>query len=231
MIIGGIQKLSLVDFPGKVSTILFTKGCVFRCAYCHNPDLVLPSGTQGIPEKEWWNHLKKRRGFIDGVVVSGGEPTLHKDLPEFVRRIKEMGYAIKLDTNGVTPDMVKRMLDDRLIDYFAMDIKHRWEKYQLIANVKEEKRSILTRCKETFDIIRNSGIPYEWRSTLLPGVHTEEDVIAIASGFRSGERYYLQKMNYRVTLNAHIDRSKVLDVDGLTERLRSKFPSLHVECR
>ncbi len=231
MIIGGIQRLSLVDFPGKVATILFTKGCVFRCPYCHNPDLVIPRDTSGIPEEEWWKHLRKRQGFIDGVVVSGGEPTLHKDLPEFIRRIKDMGYAVKLDTNGVTPDMIEHMLARKLIDYFAMDIKHRWEKYQSIANVKEEKRDILSRCRETFDLIRDSGVPYEWRSTLLPGIHTEEDVIAMASGFRPGERYFLQKVNYRVTLDAKIDRSKVLDVEGVTERLRLMFPSLLVDHR
>ncbi len=231
MIIGGIQKLTLVDFPGRVATIVFTKGCVFRCPYCHNPDLVVPKDYSGIPEEEWWEHLRRRQEFIDGVVVSGGEPTLHEDLPEFIAKIKDMGFAVKLDTNGITPRMLARMFDNHLIDYVAMDIKHQWRNYQTIANIKEEKQSMLSRCKEAFDMIRASGVPYEWRTTLLPGVHTEEDVVAIAEGFLPGEQYYLQTMNYRVTLKKDLDQTKALDVVGIAKRLKMRFPQLLIDCR
>ena len=231
MIIGGIQKLSLIDYPGKVATIVFTKGCIFRCPYCHNPDLVTPKDYKGIPEGEWWEHLEKRKKFIDGVVVTGGEPTLHPDLPEFIRKVKRYGYLVKLDTNGITPGMVRDMIKEKLIDYFAMDIKHTWDNYQLIANVKPERVENLKKCHETFDIIRNSGVPYEWRTTVLPGVHTEDDFVKMAESFIPGEQYYLQAINYKVTLSKDLNRSVTLDVGKIAERLRKTYPELLVNTR
>lgn len=234
MILGGFQPLSLIDFPGKVASIVFTQGCLFRCPFCHNPKLI--PKTQGATdkqlqiEKEFWEHLTRRKGFIDGVVVTGGEPTLHADLPEFLSRVKALGYLVKLDTNGIMPSMVRELLRQKLVDYFAMDIKDTWERYQGIANIAPEQEAMLANCKETFEIIRASGVPYEWRTTVLPGVHTEESFVAIARGLCPGERYYLQDINYAVTLRK-LDSSQRLDVAGIAERLRREFPELLVDVR
>ncbi len=230
MILGGYQKLSLIDFPGKVATIVFTKGCLFRCPFCHNPELVESLNGDALDEKEWWDHLESRRGFIDGVVITGGEPTLHKDLPDFIRRIKSMGYAVKLDTNGITPDMVSDLINERLVDYFAMDLKDTWPNYQRIANLPKGKEGLVENCRRSFDLIRNSGIAYEWRTTVLPGVHTEDDLVAVAENLIPGERYYLQDINYAVTLRK-LDPTKHLDVNGVAKRIRVRYPELLVDVR
>lgn len=139
MILGGFQPLSLIDYPGKVATIVFTQGCLFRCSFCHNPKLIaeakMETDKQLRTTEEFWAHLERRKNFIDGVVVTGGEPTIHADLPEFLARIKSLGYLIKLDTNGIMPEMIRDLLDRKLVDYFAMDIKDTWKRYQGIANI------------------------------------------------------------------------------------------------
>lgn len=231
MIIGGFQKLSLIDFPGHIASIIFTKGCVFRCPYCHNPELVVYKDKSGIDEKEFWEHLKKRRGFIEGVCITGGEPTLHKDLPEFIEKIKNMGFLVKLDTNGITPEMVRGLIEKKMIDYFAMDIKHTWDKYQSIANVAKEKEPILSRVRETFDLIRNSGVSYEWRTTVLPGVHTASDFMKIAGYFRPGEKYFIQDISYIKNLDPNLDKTKKINVSELAEHLRVNFPELVIGTR
>lgn len=234
MILGGFQPLSLVDYPGKVASIVFTQGCLFRCPFCHNPKLIAeaktPNAEQLETEKQFWEHLHRRTGFIDGVVVTGGEPTIHPDLPEFLARIKSLGYLVKLDTNGITPSMVRELLERKLVDYFAMDLKDSWERYQGVANIATQKEVLLEKCKETFGLIRASGIPYEWRTTVLPGVHTEESFVAIARNLCPGERYYLQDINYAITLRK-LDASKHLDVPGIANRLREEFPELLVDVR
>lgn len=231
MILGGFQKLSLVDFPGKVAAIAFTKGCLFRCAYCHNPDLVVYKDKEGIDEKPFWDHLEKRKNFLDGVVVTGGEPTLHKDLPDFIRRIKSLGYAVKLDTNGVTPSMVRELVAEKLVDYFAMDIKHTWERYNEVAQVTPGKEAVLERCRETFALIRNSGIDYEWRTTVFPAVHDEESFFTIAGYMNPGEKYYLQEISYKKNLSESIDKSKSIDVPKLAKLLSERYPGVDIAVR
>jgi len=230
MILGGFQKLTLVDFPGTVASIVFTKGCLFRCPFCHNPELVEPKNRENPYEESWWKHLEEKKGFIDGVVVTGGEPTIHKDLPDFIRRIKQMGYKVKLDTNGVSPDMVTSMLADGLIDYIAMDLKDTWGEYQRIANITEKRVGLLENCRKTFNIIRASGVPYEWRTTILPGVHTEEDLVDIAKELIPGERYYIQDINYAVTLR-NLKKDTSLSVPSIVKRLTTEFPELLIEGR
>jgi pyruvate formate lyase activating enzyme len=234
MIVAGFQPLSLIDYPGKIASIVFTQGCLFRCPFCHNPKLIAKknesSEEEQSAEKEFWEHLERRKGFIDGVVVTGGEPTLHADLPEFLARIKSMGYLVKLDTNGIMPEMVREILSRKLVDYFAMDLKDVWGRYQRIANIAPGKEAMLKNCEETFGLIRNSGIPYEWRTTVLPGVHTEESFVGIAEQLLPGEKYFLQDINYAVTLRK-LDNTKRLDVPAIAERLQRKFPELVVDVR
>ncbi|MFZ2151700.1 MAG: anaerobic ribonucleoside-triphosphate reductase activating protein [Minisyncoccia bacterium] len=231
MLVGGLQKLTLVDFPGKVAAIVFTKGCLFRCPYCHNPDLVLPGRGVELPMVDVKDFLELRKGFLDGICISGGEPTLHKDLPEFIAYIKELGYAVKLDTNGVTPQMVRKLIDKKLVDYFAMDLKTTWQKYQAIANLAPGKEMFIENCKETFKIIQESSVPHEWRTTVLPGIHTEEDFIEIASWLLPGEQYFIQDINYAVTLDPSLDKTKRIDVAKLAVTLQGLYPQLHIATR
>jgi len=189
MNIGGWQKLSLVDFPGKIATIVFTNGCVFRCSFCYNPDLVVGPFPARIPEEEFFAFLEKRKGKIEGVVITGGEPTVQADLVDFMRKIKAMGFAIKLDTCGYISDRVKEALASGAVDYVAMDIKAPLEKYSLVTNIPVETDRIL----ESIRLIIDSGIPHEFRSTLVEGIHEPDDIIKRAQLIEGADAYYLQR--------------------------------------
>lgn len=183
MIIGGLQKTSLLDFPDKISAIVFTAGCNFRCGYCHNPELI----NSIAPVQNVFEFLKTRVGRLDGVVITGGEPCLQKDLPEFIKKIKSLGFAVKLDTNGSFPEMLAKVLPD--IDYIAMDIKAPLEKYQEITGwhgcIDDIARSIQR--------IMNSGVDYEFRTTVVQGQLEFDDFQQIGKLLNGAKRYYLQK--------------------------------------
>lgn len=187
MKICGIQKVSLVDYNEHISTTIFTSGCNFSCPFCHNAGLVKGNEPE-IPEKEILNYLTKRKSVLDAVVISGGEPTLHKDLPIFISKIKELGYLIKLDTNGTNIEMLKYLIDNKLIDYVAMDIKNSLDKYNLTIG-----KDYNFNHKEVIEYIMTCGIDYEFRTTLIDGHHSESDVIKIGKLIKGAKRYYLQK--------------------------------------
>ena len=187
-VIGGIQKTSLLDYPDKISAIVFTQGCNFRCGYCHNPQLL--KSENGIYDVDaFFDFLKKRQGKLDGVVVTGGEATLQPDLKLFIQKIKELGFLVKLDTNGTNPEILKELIDEKLIDYVAMDIKAPLEKYQHVTNSKIDTSKI----EESIKIIMNSDIDYEFRTTILPSQIKIEDFDSIAKLIKGAKRYYLQK--------------------------------------
>ena len=191
MRIGGFQKLTLIDFPGKIATTVFTVGCSFRCPFCHNPELVISSQflVQGKQEEEFFSHLAKRKGKLEGVCITGGEPTIQKNIVEFVKKIKAMGFAVKLDTNGTRPDVLKKLLDLKLLDFVAMDIKNQFKKYDKTTGVKGDKKRI----KLSVDLIMNSRLPYEFRTTVVPGIHEEKDFLEIAKWIGGARSYYLQE--------------------------------------
>ena len=190
MLIGGLQKTSLQDYPGKISAIIFSLGCNFRCPFCYNPELVTRINKKNIfKQKEIFNFLNKRKKNIDAVVITGGEPTQHPGLPKFIKKIKDMGYLIKLDTNGSHPKIVKELVDKKLVDYIAMDIKAPLSKYAKVVNQKVKKRHI----KKSINIIIKSGLPYEFRSTLLPHLHSQKDLIKMSKLIKGAEKYFLQK--------------------------------------
>ena len=165
MRIGGIQKISLIDFPGKVSTVIFTQGCNFRCEFCHNPSLVLPEMfNHVIDDGEVLSFLESRKGLIDGVVLSGGEPTIQADLCQFIEKTKKMGFLIKLDTNGTNPDVLSDLYSKNLLDYVAMDIKHTLGKYSTIVG----KNTDIQKIQQSISIIMNSGVDYEFRTNFTP---------------------------------------------------------------
>lgn len=187
MKIAGIQKLSMVDFDGHLSATIFTSGCNFACPFCHNSTLI---GTESelVSEDEVLDFLYKRKNMLDAVCISGGEPTLQKDLPKFIEKIKKMGYLIKLDTNGTNLLMLKYLVENKLIDYVAMDIKNSFENYSKTIGVDNK-----TNIKATIDYIMSCGIDYEFRTTLVKNYHTVEDIKSIAENIGGANKYFLQK--------------------------------------
>jgi len=198
MRIGGFQKLSLVDYPGRLCAIIWTIGCDLRCKFCYDPELVLPEKireTKEVPKDYIFNYLNKRRGFLDAVEITGGEPTLHGDLPEFIEEIKEMGYLVKLDTNGTNPSMLQYLMDKGLIDYVAMDIKTKltFEKYKgIVGNGLTQE--MFENIKSSIKLLLDSKIDYEFRTTLVKDFHSKEDIIEVCKNIRGARVYYLQKL-------------------------------------
>ncbi len=191
----GLNKTTLLDYPGHVAATLFVGGCNFRCPYCHNRDIVLQSKSlTPFEEKEILTFLSKRRKILSGVCITGGEPTLYSDLPDLLRRIKELGYLVKLDTNGTNPRMLQNLLDARLIDYCAMDIKNAPEKYNVTVGL--EKGSIklnLTAIDESVQVLMHQPlVPYEFRTTVVKELHNEADMAAISQWIAGADAYFLQ---------------------------------------
>ena len=189
MRIGGRIKFTLIDYPGRVAAVVFTQGCNFRCRFCHNPELVYPHLIQeSMPEEEVLAFLRRRRGALEGVVVTGGEPTLQTDLLDFLAKVKALGYFIKLDTNGSKPEVVKAAIERKLVDFIAMDLKAPFSKYSLITGVEFEQHTL----QESMDLIRQSGLPYEFRTTYDKEVLTDADIDAISDSVQ-GQHYRVQE--------------------------------------
>ncbi|HOV70033.1 MAG TPA: anaerobic ribonucleoside-triphosphate reductase activating protein [Clostridia bacterium] len=187
MKIGGIQKSSLIDYPEHISAVIFTVGCNMNCFYCHNKRLLRAFDPEElILEEEVLKFLKKRQGLLDGVVISGGEPTLYSDLPDFIQKVKQLGYDVKLDTNGANPDMIKKVIDK--IDFIAMDIKAPFERYEEFCGV----RDMPERIKKSIEIIVSSGKPYQFRTTMAPGLE-RKDAEIIKTYIPDTSRYVEQK--------------------------------------
>ena len=188
----GLQKLTLLDFPEHVACTVFTAGCNLRCPFCHNALLVTDiQEGDAIPEDEFFSFLEKRKGLLEGVAVTGGEPLMQPDLADFLRRVKAMGFAVKLDTNGTLPGRLAPLLSEGLVDYAAMDVKNTPEKYAATVGLP---RFDVGPVRESMALLRGSGIPYEYRTTLVREFHTEEDVAALAEWLRDegAKRYFLQ---------------------------------------
>lgn len=191
MRIGGIQKTTLIDYPGKLAATIFVSGCNFRCPFCYNPDLVLPEEIEkhpSIPPEDVFAFLKERKKFLSGVVLGGGEPTIYDDLPEFVGKIKELGYLVKLDTNGSNPKMLQEMINNNLLDYVAMDIKAPRERY-LKASGKEIE---IEKIEQSIQILKTGKTDYEFRTTFVPGLLGKKDILKIAQWLNPAARYFLQ---------------------------------------
>lgn len=195
----GIDKFSLLDYEDKVAVVLFSKACNFRCPFCHNGQTVLEADTF-IPFDDILAYLRQRKGLIDAVVVSGGEPTLMPDLVDKIKQIKELGYLVKLDTNGTNPELVRYLFQNKLIDYVAMDIKNSEKKYPLTAGAKNV---YMDKIKETINFLINSPYEYEFRTTIIDEFHNEEDIKEIAQLIKGAKRMYLQKYVDRESCIAH----------------------------
>jgi len=190
MLIGGLQKISLVDYPGRICATLFLQGCNFRCPYCHNPELVNPELFQPpMPEEQVWAFLEKRVGKLDGVVITGGEPTMHKDLPDAMRRIKAMGLLVKLDTNGSRPDMLDKIIGSGCVDFIAMDLKAPLERYPELTGAAVDVAAI----EQSIRLIRQASVAYEFRTTVVRSLLTPDDILAIGRLIEGSRRYALQR--------------------------------------
>ena len=189
MNIGGLQKLTLLDYPGKIACTLFTVGCNLRCPFCHNASLVThPQDAGYVTDDEFFSFLQKRKGVLDGVCVTGGEPTLQKDLPEFLEKIKALGYFVKLDTNGTNPRLLRSLIDEGLVDYVAMDIKNSPEKYTTTSGGVD----MLTNIKESVSLLLSGKVQYEFRTTAVSGFHETEDFESIGKWICGADKYFIQ---------------------------------------
>ncbi len=190
MEIHGLQKLTLLDYPEHTACTVFTGCCNFRCPFCQNASLVLrPESLALIPEKDVFAFLEKRRGMLDGVAVTGGEPTLQPDLADFLRRVKDMGFKTKLDTNGARPEVLRQLLAEGLLDYAAMDVKSSPAGYARCAGASE---AVLVPVRESAALLEASGVAHEFRTTAVKGLHTAEDFRAIGEWLAGTERYFIQ---------------------------------------
>jgi len=191
MYIGGIQKLSLLDYPGKICATIFTIGCNFRCPFCHNASLVLKEKEAPyISQDEFFSFLEKRKGLLDGVCITGGEPLLQKDIIPFIIHIKKnLGFSVKIDTNGSYPDKLKEIIDLGLVDYIAMDIKNSLQKYALTIGLN---KCNIDDIEKSVELIRKSNVPFEFRTTLVRELHTQNDMDLIAKWLEGSPKYFLQ---------------------------------------
>ena len=189
MLINGFQKMTLLDFPGKVACTVFLGGCNFRCPFCHNAGLVLGSNPESYKEEEILSYLEKRKGLLDGVCITGGEPTLRPDLLPFIEKVKALGFAVKLDTNGTNPALLKELLDNALVDYVAMDIKNSFEKYPETCGLDVME---LDSIKESIALLIGGKADFEFRTTVVSPLHTPEDIEALAKEISGAEKYFIQ---------------------------------------
>ena len=227
MILAGFQKNSTIDFPGKLSCVIFAANCNYDCYYCHNRHLL--GAQEKVFEQEIFEFLNKRRGLIEGVVITGGEPALYDDLPEFTEKIKKLDYEVKLDTNGSSPEMVKSLIEGKLLDFVAIDYKAPFEKYDIINAVKDTEIN-KEKVTESMEYVMNSGIDYEIRTTMVPEI-TEDDIIGMAKSFPEFNSFILQK--YRPVPDDTGERPgriyyKKEDLERISEIIKKYQPNVSI---
>ena len=227
MLIGGFQSTTLLDYPGHLACTVFTQGCNFRCPFCQNGSLVLPEKFEApFSEEDVLARIRKRTGIYEGVCVSGGEPTNQPDLAEFLKKIKDMGLLVKLDSNGTNPGMVKELVREQLVDYIAMDIKHSKEKYNTIASMAHFD---INPIEETVEFLKEGNVDYEFRTTIMRECHEASDIESIGKWLQGGKAYYLQ--SYRESeqvINPVFSPHSTETLQEFVEILRPYIPNTHL---
>lgn len=219
--IKGLQKTSLIDYEPYIASVIFLTGCNFRCPYCQNRDLVLDSPKLPIiPEEKILKFLKEKKEWLDGVCISGGEPTIQKDLPEFIEKIKKIGLKVKLDTNGSNPRMLKELVKKRLVDYIAMDIKAPIEKYSDVVKVKVDIDDI----KKSIDIIKNSNVDYDFRITAVPTLTNNDDIKRIGEWLKNSKRFFIQQFRPKICLDKSFEKIKPYTKEELERLIKIAKP-------
>ena len=227
MQICGLQKVTLIDFPGKVACTVFLGGCNFRCPWCYSKEIVLPQNIAlqpKISEKQFFDFLKTRQELLAGVVVCGGGPTIHKELPQFIKKIKKMNFLVKLDTNGSNPRALQRLLKDRLLDYVAMDVKAPQAKYRGAAGVTIDGADIA----KSIEILKASKIDFEFRTTVVPTIHTKEDIIRIAKWLSPAKKYYLQNFLPIKTVSQAFEEKRPYSNEDLLDIQKAIVPLFEI---
>ncbi|TSD02196.1 MAG: Uncharacterized protein Athens071425_116 [Parcubacteria group bacterium Athens0714_25] len=229
MMLGGFQKFTMVDYPGKLAATVFTVGCSFRCPFCHNPELVsnIQYPISDAAEDDFFEFLKIRKGKLEAVCITGGEPTIQPDIIPFIEKIKAMGFLVKLDSNGTRPDVLRKIIDKKIVDYIAMDIKNAPEKYSETTGVVAD----IERVKLSVDLIMNSGIDYEFRTTVVPGLHEEKDFDKIAVWIDGAKKYYLQEYRDFKILDPKLKKKtqgKTLDLEKIKNKIQKHFGKMEV---
>jgi len=227
MKIGGFQKLTLIDYPGRIAATVFLTGCNFRCPFCYSSELVLPEKIKNQPkisEKDFFIFLKERKELIEGIVLCGGEPTISKGLTPLIKKIKKMGFSVKLDTNGSDPKLLKTLIDKKLVDYIAMDIKGPKERYNNFSGTKADVKKI----QKSIDILKEGKVDYEFRSTIVPTLHKREDVIEMAKWIRGAKRYYLQNFRSEKTIDPKFEKIKPYPQEYLLEIQKAISPFFEI---
>ncbi len=214
MKLGGLQKMTLLDFPGRVACTVFTVGCNFRCPFCHNRSLVVSPAVPEFSQDDFFAFLRKRKGLLDGVAVTGGEPLLHPDMPAFLEKIRSLGFAVKLDTNGAFPDRLRAILEAGLADYVAMDVKNSPEKYEQTAGAA----GLLPQVERSVALLLEGKTPFEFRTTLVDELHEASDFAAIGRWIAGTERYFIQ---------GYVDSGDIL---GGGERFHAASPEKAKAC-
>jgi pyruvate formate lyase activating enzyme len=225
--IGGLQKLTLIDFPGRIAATVFVIGCNFKCPWCYSSELVLTEKIKKQPkilEKEFLEFLKERKKLLEGLVLCGGEPSINKKLPALIKKIKKLGYLVKLDTNGSNPKMLKKLIKTKLIDYVAMDMKLPKERYPEIFG----KRVKIEDIEESIKILKEGKVDYEFRTTVVPTVLNKEDILKIAKWIRGAKRYYLQNFRPEKTIDPEFEKIKPYPQEYLLEIQKAISPFFEV---
>jgi len=230
MIIAGLQKTTLIDYPGKIACVVFLAGCNFRCPWCYSSELVLPAKIVKQPkieEKDFFDFLRSRQGQLEGVVICGGEPTINKDLPQFIQKIKNLGFPVKLDTNGSNPEMLKNLVDTKLIDYVAMDIKIAPEN-SVYQNVMTEGIT-MDKIKESVEFLKRGNLDFEFRTTVVDTVHKKEDFLEIAKWIGGKDvKYYLQAFVAQKTIDPEFEKVKPPTKQFLEEIVKEISPHFKI---
>jgi len=187
--IKGVQKTSMIDYPGNIVSTVFLSRCNFRCPFCHNPELVFDEIKEDIDVKEFFSYLESKKGWLDGICITGGEPTLHSGLKGFMQKVKQLGMKIKLDTNGTCPEILKELIEENLVDMIAMDIKASFENYERVVNASVDKDKIM----QSIELLKLGKVDYEFRTTAVPGFFDNEEAHSIGKMLKGAKKYSLQQ--------------------------------------
>ncbi len=223
MNIGGFDKVTLLNYPDNVACTIFTIGCNFKCPFCHNSSLIINNKSSIIDEQYIFDYLEKRKNLLDGVCISGGEPLIQKDIIEFVNKIKNLGYKVKIDTNGSKPDVLKKLIDQNLVDYVAMDIKNTFDKYEITIC----KKTNIDNIKKSMDILKESNIDYEFRTTLVKEYHNINDIKEICKLLDTKSKYYLQNfVSNEEVLNKNLHGFSIDELKEIEKELKKDYPNV-----
>ena len=222
MTIKGIQKVTLLDYPGRVACTIFTGGCNFHCPFCQNSSLVIQTDNHYLPEEEVIEFLKTRQNKLDAVCISGGEPLIQKDILEFIKKIKELGFLVKLDTNGSFPEKLSELLKEHLLDYVAMDIKNVMAKYPETSGVKTDT----TKIQKSIELLKNSHIEHEFRTTVVKDFHTKEDMLKIARLTNPSPLYFQQFRDSSSVIKEGLQGYSDLEIKELVEEISKSFKNV-----